>query len=96
MWERGGRTVETSQSRIDLSSEPEAMVLLSGDHAKVEMPARWPSSVWRCLPLLASQILMVASAAGFKRESARASPVSSEKGSRFSTHSNYRLTCHQG
>ena len=58
-------TVETSQSLMDLSSEPEASVLLSGDHAIVEMPARWPSKVCRCLPVAVSQILMVASAAGW-------------------------------
>ena len=49
---------------MDLSSEPEASVLLSGDHAMVDMPARWPSNVCRCLPVAVSQILMVASAAG--------------------------------
>ena len=57
-------TVETSHNRMDLSSEPEASVLLSGDQAMVEMPARWPSKVCRCLPVAVSQILMVASAAG--------------------------------
>ena len=59
-----GLTVETSHNRMDLSSEPEASVLLSGDQAIVEMPARWPSNVCRCLPVAVSQILMVASAAG--------------------------------
>lgn len=49
---------------MDLSSEPEASVLLSGDQAMVEIPARWPSNVCRCLPVAVSQILMVASAAG--------------------------------
>ena len=62
--ESHGLTVETSHKRIDLSSEPEASVLLSGDQAIVEMPARWPSSVCRCLPVAVSQILIVASAAG--------------------------------
>ena len=33
-------TVETSHNLMDLSSEPEASVLLSGDQAMVEMPAR--------------------------------------------------------
>ena len=59
-----GLTVETSHNRIDLSSEPEASVLPSGDHAMVEMPARWPSSMCNCFPVAVSQILMVASAAG--------------------------------
>ena len=48
---------------MDLSSEPEARVRESGDQAMVEMPARWPSSVWRALPVPVSQILIVASAA---------------------------------
>ena len=58
-----GLTVETSHNLIDLSSEPEARVWLSGDQAIVEMPARWPSNVCRCLPVVVSQILMDASAA---------------------------------
>ena len=53
----------TFQRRMDLSSEPEARILLSGDQARVEMPARWPWRVCRGLPLEASQILIVASAA---------------------------------
>lgn len=52
-----------SHKRIDLSSDPEAMVLLSGDQAKVEIPARWPSRTLRHLPVEVSQILIVASAA---------------------------------
>jgi len=52
-----------SQRRMDLSSEPEAMVLESGLHAMVDTPARWPSSVCECFPVVASQILMVASEA---------------------------------
>ena len=53
----------TSQRRIDLSSEPEAMVRESEDQAMVLMPARWPSSVWSSLPVGASHILIVPSAA---------------------------------
>lgn len=49
-----------------LSSEPEARVRPSGDQARVEMPARWPVSVCRCLPVDVDQILMVASAAAEK------------------------------
>ena len=64
-WQFRNLTVETSQSLMDLSSEPEASVLLSGDQAIVEMPARWPSRVCRCLPVAVSQILMVASAAAW-------------------------------
>lgn len=55
--------MEVSQRRMDLSSEPEAKVRESGDHAIVEMPARWPSRVCRALPVEVSQILIVASAA---------------------------------
>lgn len=47
-----------------MSSLPEAMTLESGIQAMMFMPARWPSRVWRCLPVLASHILIVASAAG--------------------------------
>ena len=64
MYQFHNLTVETSHNRIDLSSEPEASVLPSGDQAMVEMPARWPSNVCKCLPVAVSQILMVASAAG--------------------------------
>ena len=60
---QGYPTVQTSHNLIDLSSEPEAIVLLSGDQASVDTPARWPSSVCKLLPLAVSQILIVASAA---------------------------------
>jgi len=56
-------TVVTSQSLIDLSSEPEARMFESGLHAIVEIPARWPSSVCSCLPIFAFHILIVPSAA---------------------------------
>lgn len=64
-----------SQRRMDLSSEPEARVALSGDQARVEMPARCPPEepeedeeeederVWRGVPCGRDQILRVASAA---------------------------------
>ena len=56
-------TVETSQSRIDLSSEPEARVFESGLHAIVDIPAKCPSRICSSLPLRVSHILIVASAA---------------------------------
>ena len=56
-------TVEMSQSRMDLSSEPDARVFESGLQAMVEMPAMCPSRMCSCLPLVVSHILMVASAA---------------------------------
>lgn len=60
-------TVDTSHNRIDLSSDPEAKVLESGLQAMVEMPAKWPSKVWRCLPEEVSHILIVVSAADRRR-----------------------------
>ena len=33
-----------------------------GDQARVLMPAMWPRSVWRCWPVVESQIFIVASA----------------------------------
>lgn len=53
---------ETSHNRIDLSSEPEARMLESGDQAMVDIPARWPSSVCSSRPVCASQIFIVQSA----------------------------------
>lgn len=52
-----------SQSLIDLSSDPDAMVLESGLHAMVEIPARWPSRVEASFPVVASQTLIIQSAA---------------------------------
>lgn len=55
--------VITSQRRIDLSSEPEAMVRLFGDHASTLIPARWPVRVLRRgKGVEVEWILMVASA----------------------------------
>lgn len=56
-------TADTSQSLMALSSDPDARVLESGLHAIIDMPARWPSRVWSCLPVAVSHILIVASAA---------------------------------
>lgn len=64
--ERNGarkRTVDRFHSQMDLSSDPDAMVLLSGDQARADMPARWPSSTCIHLPVAKSQTLTVASAA---------------------------------
>lgn len=57
-----GRPVTRSHSRIALSSEPVASVLLSGAHATQLTPAMCPTSVSMCVPVAASQILTVASA----------------------------------
>lgn len=57
-----GLPVTRSHSRIDLSSDPVASVLLSGAQARHETPAMWPTSVSRWAPVEASQILAVPSA----------------------------------
>ncbi|EAQ93637.1 hypothetical protein CHGG_01872 [Chaetomium globosum CBS 148.51] len=57
-----GLPVTRSHSRIALSSEPVASVLLSGAHARHDTPAMWPTSVSRWAPVDASQILAVPSA----------------------------------
>lgn len=57
-----GRPVTRSHSRIALSSEPLASVLLSGAHATQLTPAMCPTSVSTCRPVAASQIFTVASA----------------------------------
>ena len=59
--------VVMSQSRINLSSEPEARTLESGLQAMQEMPARCPSSVWAKAPVLESHTLIVASAAAIRQ-----------------------------
>ena len=46
---------------MDLSSEPEARVMLSGDQAMVLMPARWARRVCRWVPWGSDQIFIVAS-----------------------------------
>lgn len=51
-----------SQKRMALSSDPEASVLESGDHATADTPAMCPTSVSMCRPVDASHILMVPSA----------------------------------
>ena len=56
-------TVATSHNLMDLSSEPDARILESGLQEMVEIPARCPSRVCSSLPVLESQILIVASAA---------------------------------
>ena len=56
-------TVDISQRRIDLSSDPEASVFESGLQAIVDIPARCPSRMCSCLPVEVSHILIVASAA---------------------------------
>jgi hypothetical protein len=56
------RPVDISHRRILLSSEPDAMMLESGDQAMVDMPARWPSSVCSSFPDALSQTLTVQSA----------------------------------
>ena len=61
--------VATSQRRIDLSSEPEAIDFESGDQAKVDIPAKCPSKTWMHLPVLVSQSLRVASAASIRSRS---------------------------
>ena len=53
----------TSHNRMALSSDPDATVFESGLHVIVETPARCPSMVCKREPELASQILIVASAA---------------------------------
>ena len=52
-----------SHRRIDLSSDPEAIVSPSGDQAMVEIPAKWPSNTCKHLTEWTSQILIVESAA---------------------------------
>jgi hypothetical protein len=49
------------QRRMDLSSEPEASRRESGDQARMEIPARWPSSVCSRVPEEADQSFMVQS-----------------------------------
>ena len=56
-------TVATSHNLMDLSSEPDARILESGLQEMAEIPARCPSRVCSSLPVLESQILIVASAA---------------------------------
>lgn len=50
-----------SQSRMLLSSLPDARIRLSGDHVNADMPARWPSRVCSSAPVEAFQSLMVQS-----------------------------------
>jgi hypothetical protein len=57
-----GRPVTRSHKRMALSSEPLAMVLLSGVQARQLTPAMCPTSVSMCSPVVASHILIVASA----------------------------------
>lgn len=56
------------------------------------MPARWPSSECRCLPVAVSHILIVASAADKRLQSAPTDLVLGE----HSTYSNWRSFAHQG
>ena len=68
-------TVMTSHNRMTLSSDPDAIVFESGLHAIVEIPARCPSKVCKREPELASQILIVASAAtNYRTELSSAKP----------------------
>lgn len=52
-----------SQSRMILSSDPDAITFESGLHAIVDIPAMCPSNVCKMAPVSAFQILMVLSAA---------------------------------
>lgn len=55
-------TVNTLHSRMDLSSDPDAIIAPSGLHDMDDIPAKWPSNVCISLPVKVSQTLTAPSA----------------------------------